>query len=220
MENSRRRIKIMQPLNRKSDPTRKRYNRVAAVYDLMEKPIEMLFFRHWRRKLFSQVKGRVLEIGVGTGKNIPYYPKELRVTAVDISEKMLQSGQKRAVVAEKAVQFALMDAQNLAFKDEIFDTIVATFVFCSVSDPVDGLKELKRVIKKDGSILLLEHVKSKHRIMGKLMDILNPLTVKMAGFNINRDTVKNIKNAGLSILLENNLKGDVFKELLVTPGKF
>ncbi|MFQ6039958.1 MAG: class I SAM-dependent methyltransferase [Candidatus Poribacteria bacterium] len=207
----------MQPLNRKFDPTRKRYNRIAAVYDLMEKPVEMLFFRHWRRKLFSQVKGRVLEVGVGTGKNIPYYPKELKVIAVDISEKMLQSGQKRASVAGKTVQFALMDAQHLAFKDEIFDTIVATFVFCSVSDPVEGLKELLRVIKQDGRILLLEHVKSKHRIMGKLMDILNPLTVKMAGFNINRDTVTNVKNAGLSILLENNLKGDVFKELLAVP---
>ena len=209
----------MQLLNQKSDQTRKRYNRVATVYDLMEKPIEMLFFRHWRRQLFSQVKGRVLEVGVGTGKNIPYYPKGLKVTAVDISEKMLQNGQKRAAVTGKTVQFALMDAQHLAFKDEIFDTIVATFVFCSVSDPVEGLKELNRVIKKDGRILLLEHVKSKHHIMGKLMDILNPLTVKMMGFNINRDTVTNIKNAGLSLISENNLKGNVFKELLAIPCK-
>ena len=209
----------MQLLNQKTDTTKKRYNRIANIFDLMEKPVEMLSFRHWRRKLLSDMKGRVLEVGVGTGKNIPYYPQGVKVTAVDISEKMLWNAQRKAAHAERNVQFALMDAQYLAFKNETFDTIVATFVFCSVPDAIKGLKELKRVIKKGGKVLLLEHVKSKHRAMGKLMDILNPLVVKMTGFNINRDTVTNIKNAGFSVLLENNLYGDVFKELLAIPCK-
>jgi len=197
-----------------TDATKRRYNRISRIYDIIEKPIEVAFFRSWRKDLLRMVNGRVLEVGIGTGKNIPYYPEGASVLAVDISQKMMERAKKKATRATTKPTLALMDAENLALKDHSFDTIVATFVYCSVPDAVKGFQELKRVCKKDGMILLLEHVRSKQPLLGKLMDVLNPLTVRVAGFNINRETERNIERGGLKLILEKDLKGDVFKLLM------
>ncbi len=91
------------------------------------------------------------------------------------------------------------DAQALAFPDHSFDTVAATFVFCSVPDPVVGLKELGRVVKPDGRILLLEHVRIDRLVIGPMMDLMNPLWVRLMGANINRRTIENVRRAGLDI---------------------
>jgi len=104
-----------------------------------------------------------------------------------------------------------MDVQRISFPDNTFDTAVATFVFCSVPNPIKGLQELKRVIKKDGDIWLLEHVRVNKPVIGPLMDIANPLVVRIMGANINRQTVENVKKAGLQILSVEKLKGNLVK---------
>lgn len=200
-----------------TDLTKKRYNRISKVYDLMEKPIEVALFRHWRKDLLRMVSGGVLEVGIGTGKNIPYYPKEASVVAVDISKKMLEKARKKATHAITKLSFAVMDAENLALKNYSFGTIVATFAYCSVPDAIQGFLELKRVCKKDGRILLLEHVRSRQPLLGKLMDFLNPLTLRVAGFNINRETGRSIKCGGLNLILEKNLKWNVFEFFMASP---
>jgi len=111
-----------------------------------------------------------------------------------------------------------MDAQSLAFADGSFDHIVATFVFCSVPDPVAGLRELGRVCKKEGRIMLLEHVRSDNPVLGRLMEILNPLVVRVTGVNINRITVDNAHQAGLDILsVEELAMGGIVKLITLTP---
>lgn len=90
-----------------------------------------------------------------------------------------------------------MDVQNLEFADNSFDTVVTACVFCSVPDPILGLKEIRRVLKGDGLLVMLEHVRSKKEPIGKIMDILNPLVVGLYGANINRNTVENVKKPGL-----------------------
>jgi len=123
--------------------TRARYNRIAVVYDLMEAFIERTAFAAWRQRLWASVPaGRVLEVGVGTGKNLPYYPAGAQVTAIDLSERMLERARRRATDLGVRVDLRLMDAQRLAFPAGAFDAAVATFVFCSVPDPVQGLREL------------------------------------------------------------------------------
>ena len=103
------------------------------------------------------VGNRVLEVGVGMGKNLPYYPKGMKVSAIDLSLLMLERAQKRASIINLNVEFIEMDVQNLKFPGHFFDTVFATFVFCSVPEPVLGLRELLRVCKQDGRLLLIEH---------------------------------------------------------------
>jgi len=110
---------------------------------------------------------------------------------------MLSRARLRAQGLHLKADLHLGDVQALDFPDSSFDTAVATFVFCSVPDPVLGLRELKRVVKPGGRIVLLEHVRSPNEVVGKLMDMLNPLIVRIMGANINRRTVENVQQAGL-----------------------
>ncbi len=199
---------MIQNLN--SDLTRKRYDRLAFIYDFLESPMEWFFFASWRARLRDQIVGnRVLEVGVGTGKNIPYYPQEVKVTAIDLSPRMMGRAQKRALVLGLEVDFWEMDVQHLAFPDQVFDTVFATFVFCSVPDPVLGLRELRRVCKPGGTLLLLEHIRPKNFILGFLFDLFNPIVVRMMGANINRRTLDNIRMAGWQIQVEERLSCDI-----------
>ncbi|HBY95190.1 MAG TPA: SAM-dependent methyltransferase [Chloroflexi bacterium] len=177
--------------------TRARYQRIALLYDRMERLAERRY-RSWRAHLWSLVRGpRVLEVGVGTGKNMPFYPPGVEVTAVDLTPGMLERARRRAADLNLDVDLCLGDAQALDFPDATFDDVVATFVFCSVPDPVLGLKELGRVVKPGGRVLLLEHVWAANPIVGALMDVLNPLIVRVTGANINRRTVENVARSGL-----------------------
>lgn len=184
----------------KTAKTRSRYDRIAPIYDLMEGLIERLFFRKWRKELIEHVKGKkILEVGVGTGKNVPYYPPDIELTAIDLSQRMIDRAKTRAKGAKFPVTLNTMNVENLQFSDNHFDTTLATFVFCSVPDPVKGLREMARVTKPDGKILLLEHMRPNNEVLGAIFDIVNPLSVRLLGPNINRETVKNIQKAGLTI---------------------
>lgn len=181
--------------------TRARYNRIAPFYDLMEALAERRAFSRWRQELWSRVRGpRILEVGVGTGKNMPYYPKGAQVTAIDLAPVMLQRARERAAKGGYQVDLRLMDVQHLEFPDAAFDTVVSTFVFCSVPDAIQGLREVRRVTRPGGQILLLEHVRSPNPLVGRLMDLVNPLVVRAIGANINRYTEENIRAAGLNIV--------------------
>ncbi len=109
------------------------------------------------------------------------------------------------------VDLQLGDAQNLGFADRTFDEIVATFVFCSVPDPLLGLQELARVVKPGGRVFMLEHVRASNPIIGVLMDALNPVIVRITGVNINRHTVENVDRSGLRLERVEDLGvGDIF----------
>jgi ubiquinone/menaquinone biosynthesis C-methylase UbiE len=180
--------------------TRARYDRLAPLYDVLEWLPERTRFGRWRARLWRQVApGRLLEVGVGTGKNIHYYPPGATVTAVDISPKMLTRAAKRAARVGREVHLLRMDTQALEFPDAAFDAAAATFVFCSVPDPVSGLRELRRVVRLGGRIYLLEHMRADHPVLGRIMDWLDPIVVRLLGPHINRRTVDNVAAAGLEI---------------------
>lgn len=186
---------------------RARRNRLAQVYDVAV--LSELFLsrsrrrRLWklgRQRLWSLVSpGRLLEIGVGTGENIPYYPASAKVTAVDLSDVMLARARSRAAREGIDVELHQMDVQDLDFEDDSYDTVVATCVFCSVPDPVRGLRELGRVVRPEGRIVLLDHIRVDRPVIGWLMDLLNPIVVRATGASINRRTLENVRRAGLII---------------------
>ena len=180
--------------------TQRRYDRQAALFDLMEVPVELLAFRRLRRRLWAEVDGAlVVEIGVGTGKNIPFHRAETRTVAVDISPRMLRRAARRARRLERDVDLVLADAEHLPFPDSAFDAASATFVFCSVPDPIAGLQEMRRVVRDGGRVHLLEHVRAPNPVVGRLMDLANPIAVRLSGANINRDTVSSVAKAGIAL---------------------
>ena len=171
------------------------YDRNAAVYDKILSPVEKTLSK-WRRRLLKDARGKTLEIGIGTGKSLSDYPAGVSLTGIDASEKMLQYARERANGYNYIDKLLIMDAEELAFADNTFDTVVSSCVFCSVSNPVKALGEIKRVCKVGGSIYLLEHVRSQQKVIGKMMDILNPISYGLYGDNINRRTYDNLIEAG------------------------
>jgi ubiquinone/menaquinone biosynthesis C-methylase UbiE len=200
-----------------SNTVRKRFDRIAWIYDFMESPMEILSVSAWRSELLSNVRGKVLDVGVGTGKNLPYYPEGIELTGMDISLKMLERAKQRADTLKIKAELLLMDIEKMTFPDRYFDYIVSTFVFCSVPDPIQGLREVKRVLKDDGVALFLEHVRSENWFLGKMMDIFNPMVRSLIGPNINRSTVENIRKAGLNIIsVENMGRSKIMKRIKAT----
>lgn len=173
-----------------------RYNRIAGLYDILEAPMEHLFSK-WRRELLSETSGETLEVGIGTGKNIPFYPENVDLTGIDFSPKMVEiTNRKLRDHPRSNTRIIQMDAEEMEFADNTFDNVVTSCVFCSVPDAVQGLKEIKRVCRDGGKVLMLEHVRSKKKITGKFMDIINPIPLYIYGANINRRTYENLLKAG------------------------
>lgn len=175
------------------------YDRIAPLYDWLEAPMEAAGGRKRRRRIIERAQGRVLEVGVGTGRNFAFYPEGVRLTALDISPRMLRRAQRRARALHPLVSFVHASAEALPFRDGSFDTVTATCVFCSVEDPVRGLHEVRRVVRPDGKVLLLEHVRPTNPLAGKLFDWLSPITRRLIGPEINRRTEQNIETASLNI---------------------
>lgn len=191
---------------------KKRYDRIAPYFDGLEAMMEGLFFKKWRERLWSKVDGHhILEVGVGTGKNFDYYPKDARITAIDFSDAMLKQAALKKDRKNTNVELELMDVQSLPFADNSFDTVICSFVFCSVPSPVKGLKELYRVCKPGGQVLLLEHVLSSKPVMAAIMNLVNPVVVALFGANINRNTVKNVKACSFESVRVDEHSGDMIK---------
>ena len=187
-----------------------KYNRISAIYDIIELPMELFLYGRWREEALSNLSGKVLEVGVGTGRNLKYYPAGCSVTGIDISAGMLEKARKKAR-GMKNITLLLMDAENLEFPDNSFDYVVTTFVLCSVPDPVKALYEMRRVLKPSGELIALEHMRSSNSLIARVEDLINPITFFLIGVNVNRDTVRNIEKA--EFVIEESKKSSF-------PGRF
>ena len=196
---------------------RDKWNRNSALYDLftfMEirgKNAEV------RAEMLKETRGRILEVGIGTGHSIEFYPGGSEVVGIDISEKMLRKATAKTEAQKGRPALLNMDIEKMGFKDNSFDTVVSTCVFCSVPDPVGGLSEIKRVLKPDGRLLMYEHMISRNPLLAFMLNAGNPFVSRIMGPNVNRDTVGNIVKAGLKVTRERNVRFfDIFRRIDAT----
>lgn len=204
-------------IDKETQDTRAKYNRNSRFYDLMEFPMEIFWYRKWRRSLFEKIlpDQRVLEVGVGTGKNLPFYSDEANAFGIELSEGMFAKATKR--IWQRQMKLTQADVQSLPFRDNTFDVVVATFVFCSVPDPVRGFREVLRVLKEDGQLLLLEHVLPKNATLAGLFNWFDKWLAKSTGVHINRWTAENIRMGGLKLVQEENLLASIYSFLKASP---
>jgi ubiquinone/menaquinone biosynthesis C-methylase UbiE len=186
-----------------------KWDNAAKTFDLMNSGIERRYGEE-KRKWFSRSEGLTLLVAVGTGLDLQYFPPEQKVVGIDISSKMLEKAKDKVDGNAYNTELVRADAQMLAFDDNTFDSIVTSCSFCSVPDPVMGLKELKRVLKPGRKLLMFEHVRSNIFWMGPMMDLMTYASRKV-GPDLNRRTKENIIRAGFKLTREINIYLDMVK---------
>jgi ubiquinone/menaquinone biosynthesis C-methylase UbiE len=176
-----------------------RYQRVAPVYGLLDLPFEYRRYRKIRPLLFHGLSGRLLDAGVGTGRNFPFYPPGSEVIGIDRSPAMLARARRRQATAAAPVELREMDVMQLAFPDSSFDAAVATFLFCTLPDEmqVPALRELRRVVKPGGLIRCLEYTRPSGGLRRAMTRVWEPWVHWAYGAGFDRQTEKHVPVAGL-----------------------
>jgi ubiquinone/menaquinone biosynthesis C-methylase UbiE len=163
-----------------------------------------------KRRLFANIRGATLMVAAGTGNDFRFFPPGKTIIAIDISAKMLERAAKKAAAYDGAIELRQMDVCHMPFPSDTFDTVVTVCTFCSVPKPVSGLRELHRVLKPGGQIIMFEHVRSRIGPLGVMLDLMTPLSRRL-GPDLNRDTVGNVQKAGFRIRREENVYLDIVK---------
>lgn len=195
------------------------YERFAPSYDRCGSAGELLVLRGLRRTLIARVRRqhgcRVLEIGIGTGINLPYYDPACVVTGVDLSRAMLERALARAYRLGRQLTVEVMDAEHLAFGDATFDSVVSTLTLCTTPDPIRALREMGRVCRPGGRVLLLEHGRSRRRPVNWLLDRLAPGHFRRHACHLTRDVAALPAEAGLRV---SRLERHVFDMLVLVEA--
>lgn len=186
-----------------------KWDNAARTFDLMNRGIELRYGEK-KREWFSRASGRTLLVAAGTGLDFEYFPPGQQVIGIDISGKMLEKAREKQRTCAASVELIRADVQLLGFADHSFDSAVTSCTFCSVPDPVKGLREIRRVLKPGGTLLMFEHVRSDIFWMGPMMDLLTRVTRRF-GPDLNRRTRDNIRKAGFVLKREMNVYLDMVK---------
>jgi phosphatidylethanolamine/phosphatidyl-N-methylethanolamine N-methyltransferase len=183
----------------------------ATTYDRFMAPLEWLGLQAWRRQLLRRVQPPILEVGVGTGSSLRWYPETTQVLAIDREAGMAASARDRMLAVGRLFAIGQMDVQHLAFSDQTFACVVTSLVFCSVADPLLGLREVRRVLRPGGRLVMLEHVRPANPLLGGLADALDsPWHAFSQECHLNRRTADNVRAVGFSLeLVQNKLFGAV-----------
>lgn len=175
-----------------------------------------------RQRLAHLARGVVLEVGAGGGQNFGFYDPAIteRVEAVEPNSHMLRRATIAAQSARVPIHLTPSPAEHLPFADGTFDAVLVTFVFCSVDDPLQGLREMQRVLKPGGVLLLFEHVRSRTRGWARLQDALTPLQKRVAGnCHLNRNTNDIVHSLGFTIDTEEWSGGTIHPTVLLVAHR-
>jgi ubiquinone/menaquinone biosynthesis C-methylase UbiE len=181
-----------------TERVRRLYDRIAERYDRAER---------WERRLFGadarglvrEAQGDVLELAVGTGRNLELYPPQARVTGIELSGGMLERARSRARDLGRDVDLRQGDAQALPFPEAAFDTVVCTFSLCTIPDERRALAEARRVLRPGGLLLLVEHVRSPNPLVRLLERLAEPVMSRIAGDHLLRDPLDHLEGTGFRV---------------------
>jgi ubiquinone/menaquinone biosynthesis C-methylase UbiE len=195
------------------------YTAIPRFYDLLDLPFEYGRYRRLRRGLFEGTCGEILDAGVGTGRNMPFYPTGATVTGIDLSPGMLARGEDRKKVLGIAADLHKMNVTGTGLADGRFDFIIATFLFCVLDDDdqLPALRELKRICKADGEIRILEYEYSRVPWNRFVMRLWAPWVRLMYGATFDRHTERYVDDAGLRLVEERFVFRDIIKLLVLRP---
>lgn len=197
----------------------KTYNRIARLYDILDLPFEHGRYKPLRRVLFDGLSGTLLDAGVGTGRNFPFYPDGSKVTGIDLSPAMLDRARRRRNKLGTAVDLREMNVMEMGFADDSFDGIISTFLFCvlDAEHQLPALEELRRVCRPGGTIRILEYAISENPSQRFIMKLWAPWVRFAYGAEFDRHTEQYLKAAGLDLVEKKFLYKDIIKLLTVRP---
>ena len=192
--------------------TQAKWDKAAPNFDLMAGKGAEKRWQPDKQELFSHMQGKILFLALGTGLDIETFPRGQTIQAIDISPKMLEVAQPRIDLYEGEIQAQVMDVHELDFEDNSFDQVFTSCTFCSVPNPVAGLRSLRRVLKPGGELFMFEHTGSNYYPFKIMLNLMTLLTRNL-GPDMNRPTVANVEAAGFQLREVNNIFLDVVKTI-------
>ena len=187
---------------------------IPWIYDAMCAVAEWQGMRRWREWVARGARGRTLDLGCGTGRSLPLFPQGATAIGIDPSADALRRARRRA----PEVPLVRANAEALPFRDGIFDTVVSSLVFCSVPDPAQGLSEINRVLRRDGQLRAMEHVRARNRVGARLQDFIQPAwTFVAGGCHPNRDTERAVEAAGFRIEADGRQARGMMRRFFAVP---
>ncbi|MBF0107710.1 MAG: class I SAM-dependent methyltransferase [Magnetococcales bacterium] len=194
------------------DKTRQKWDRAAAWFDFSAAWGTERRWAPFKKNLFASMNGNILFMAAGTGLDFPCFPPGKTITAIDISPNMVQRAARRANNYPGHIELIEMDATAMTFADGHFDQVFTSCTFCSVPDPVAGLKEIRRVLKPGGTLAMFEHTGSKIFPFNLMLHLMTPIS-RAFGPEMNRDTLNNLDRAGFAIQRVENHFLDVVRSI-------
>ncbi|MCA9503025.1 MAG: class I SAM-dependent methyltransferase [Myxococcota bacterium] len=193
--------------------TKEKWDRAARRFDLMAGYGPEKRWEPVKRRLFSKMgDGRILFLALGTGLDVPFFPPHRNITAIDISDKMIEQARPRVAAYDGTIEVHNMDVHDMSFAEGTFDQVFTSCTFCSVPRPVEGLRALRRVLKPGGELHMFEHTGSRYYPFKLMMNLMTPLS-RQAGPEMNRKTVENVQAAGFTITEVTHVYLDVVKTI-------
>jgi ubiquinone/menaquinone biosynthesis C-methylase UbiE len=196
-----------------TDRLRSLWERYAARYDRDTGFYDLLLLGDSRSWACSQASGQVLEVAIGTGRNLPFYPREIQLMGIDFSPAMLDIARCRAADLGIDVTLIEADAQHLPFADHRFDTVVCTLALSSIPDPAAAINEMYRVLQPGGRVLVVGHVSSLYRVVRAGQRRLERLSIRLAGDHQTRQPYPDIVAAGFIVARRDRLRTGIIERI-------
>lgn len=186
-------------VGQETERVRRLMDKQAPRYDRQMNFFDRVLFAGGREWACSEAEGDVLEIAIGSGRNLPFYPQGTSLTAIEFSPEMLDLARARAEDLGLDVELRAGDAQNLEFPDDSFDTVICTLALCTIPDPGRAVAEAHRVLRPGGRFVAMEHVRSPSRPVRAVQRALDPLTVRLEGDHLTREPLEYVRAAGFEV---------------------